>query len=362
MKKLIPGLMIVFVVLGIVAALLLRLPAVQNSLMEGVIKRQVASVPLQLFSGDALHVLLCGTASSLPSSKRAGPCVAIIVGGKFYIVDAGVRSTNNIGLFRLPGELIGGVFITHHHSEHIGGLGELNMNTWVQGREEALRVFGPPGIQQVVDGFTQAYGLDRTYGVSRRGSETGVNPNSALKAMSFEIDAPQIVLEENGLKVTMFPVEHQEGVPSVGYRFDYKGRSVVVSGDTVKSSKVVAAAKGVDLLVHEAMAMHIIERMESAFAAYGNDTLSNIMHEIRDYHASPVEAAEVANEAGVTELVLTHLVPSPPNAVAERLFMRGVSDTRSKGVTLGYDCLMYTLPANSKEISRQCLARAYDIN
>ncbi len=325
--------------------------------MDSVIERQVASAPLQLFADDALRVVLCGTGSPLPSIKRAGPCVAIIAGGKFYVVDAGVRSTNNIGLFRLPGDRIGGVFTTHYHSDHIGDLGELNMITWAQGREEPLRVFGPPGVRRVVDGFNQVYGLDRGYRTARFGTKGGVDPNSELQALPFNADAPAVVLQENGLKVTMFPVEHQPGEVAVGYRFDYSGRSVVISGDTVKSSKVIAAAKGADVLVHEAMAMHIVERMEAAFEGIGNDSVSTILHDIRAFHTSPVEAAEVANEAGVKELVLNHLVPSPPNAVAERLFMRGVSDVRSKGVTLGYDCLMLTLPANSEEISQQCLAR-----
>lgn len=159
-----------------------------------------------------------------------------------------------------------------------------------------------------------------------------------------------IVLDDGDLKVTMFSVNHAPITPAVGYRFDYKGRSVVISGDTTKSDTVIKYSEDADLLVHEALAKHIVKQMEFRAGSMGNSRIEKILFDIRDYHTSPVEAAEVANAANVKELVLYHLVPTPPNKIAEKVFMRGVSDVRSSGVTLGYDGLTYSLPIDSEEI------------
>ena len=342
--------------LGLIAAVLLQLPAVQTKLMDRVIAKRMTAVPEQLFKDDALRAVLCGSAAPMPVEGRAAACVMVIAAGRYYIVDAGNRSTNNLALWRIPAYRISGVMLTHFHSDHIGDLGELNMMTWAQERSAPLQVYGPPGVGEVVDGVMQAYRQSRQYRVAHHG------PN-LLDATVGQMQTNEIALtgdsatvfERDGLKITMFRVEHEPITPAVGYRFDYKGRSVVVSGDTVKSNNLIAAAQGADVLFHEALARHIVSRMQAVAEQAGNQHLAQIMFDIQDYHASPIEAAEAANAAGVGELVLYHLVPAPPNRIAEKVFMRGVSEVRASGVTLGYDGLMLTLPLGSNKIVRSSL-------
>jgi ribonuclease Z len=153
-------------VLGVFATavvLLLQVPAVQDQLVKRAITQQMSSVPDDLFTDDALRVTLCGSAAPMPIKGRAAACVMVIAGGKFYIVDTGNRSTNNLGLWRIPSKRVGAVLLTHFHSDHIGDLGEFNMMTWAQGRDVPLTVFGPEGVAQVVEGFSQAYALDSLY-------------------------------------------------------------------------------------------------------------------------------------------------------------------------------------------------------
>ncbi|MGJ8686468.1 MAG: MBL fold metallo-hydrolase, partial [Spongiibacteraceae bacterium] len=262
--------------------------------------------------------------------------------------------------WRIPAARVGGVLLTHFHSDHIGDLGEFNMMSWAQGRPTPLPVYGPKGVAQVVAGFTQAYALDSVYRTAHHGVEF-LNPargKMLAKEISLEGDSA-IVLDDGDLKVQMFRVDHSPIEPAVGYRFDYKGRSVVISGDTTKVATTIAMSKNADLLIHEALARHIVKRMEGHFAEIGNTQLNKIMFDIQDYHTSPVEAAEVANEANVKELVLYHLVPAPPHRLAEWFFMRGVKAVRPTGVTLGYDGLTYVLPVGSDEIRHENLDARY---
>lgn len=343
-------------VLLISGALLLQTPAVQDTLVQREISQRLSSTPEDLFADDALRVTLCGSAAPMPIKGRAAACVMVMAGGKFYIVDTGNRSTNNLGLWRIPAARVGAVFLTHFHSDHMGDLGEFNMMTWAQGRKAPLDVYGPVGVRQVVEGFTLAYALDSAYRTAHHGEEY-LNPyigQMIAKEIALQGDSAT-VLDDGNLKVTMFAVNHAPIHPAVGYRFDYKGRSIVISGDTTKVETTITYSKDADILFHEGLSRNIVKQMEVESGNTGNDQLKKIMFDIQDYHASPIEAAEVANEANVKELVLYHLVPVPPNKVAEWVFMRGVDSVRSSGVTVGYDGLTYVLPIDSKEIYQEDL-------
>jgi len=343
-------------VLLISGVLLLQVPTVQDTLAQREISQRMSNIPDDLFAEDALRVTLCGSAAPMPIKDRAAACVMVIAGGKFYIVDTGNRSTNNLGLWRIPAHCVGAVFLTHFHSDHMGDLGEFNMMTWAQGRKAPLDVYGPVGVKQVVEGFTLAYALDSSYRTAHHGEEY-LNPaigKMIAKEITLQGDSAT-VLEDGDLKVTMFAVNHAPIHPAVGYRFDYKGRSIVISGDTTKVETTIKYSKDADILFHEGLSRNIVKQMEVESGNTGNDQLKKIMFDIQDYHTSPIEAAEVANEANVKELVLYHLVPAPPNKVAEWVFMRGVDSVRSRGVTVGYDGLTYVLPIGSKDIYQENL-------
>lgn len=330
------------------ALLLLNLPVVQDRVAERMMRSQMAADAADaLFVDDALRLLVCGSASPFPHPTRARPCLAVIAGGKFYIVDTGPGSWNQLALMRIPGERIGGIFLTHFHSDHLGDLGEFNMQTWVAGRPGPLTVFGPEGVARVVGGFEEAYALDDGYRIAHHGAELLPPDTAAMQPRTLMLPAKgeiATVFEDGALKVSMFRVPHDPIEPAVGYRFDYKGRALVISGDTSASPDMARFAAKADVLAHEAQAQHLVQQMRRVARESGRPRLEKIFGDIPSYHTSPEEAAAIANDAGVPLLLLYHLTPPPPNRLAEQVFLRGVKALRPRGTVLADDGMLITIP------------------
>ena len=311
----------------------------------------------ELVSG--LHVLLCGAGGPLPDPKRSGPCVAVVAGDQVVIVDVGSGAARNLARMQLAPATVDAVLLTHFHSDHIDGLGELGTLRWVgAGHETPLPVHGPTGVTRVTTGFNDAYALDVGYRNAHHGDRVAPLQGAGLSPQPFEVPAEgegSVVYDEGGLRITAFAVGHAPVSPAVGYRFDYAGRSAVVSGDTVKSSNLEAWSQGVDLLVHEALAAHMIAAVNEAVTRAGREVMAKITSDIPGYHATPVQAAEVAAAAGAGHLLFYHVVPALPLSMLEGLYLEGVSDVFDGPVTLGQDGTLISLPAGGTEIDAQTL-------
>ena len=159
-----------------------------------------------------------------------------------------------------------------------------------------------------------------------------------------------VIFDDGSLKITAFEVEHLPVYPSLGFRFDYKGRSIVISGDTDYSTNLIEQSKNADLLFHDALSYNMIGRAED-ISEIIQPQLSRVFYDIQGYHASPVEAAQAANEANVKELIFYHLIPAPDSFIAKIIFVKGVSEVRPDNWTLADDGTMAILPDNSEDIT-----------
>ncbi|MGF1454085.1 MAG: MBL fold metallo-hydrolase [Alphaproteobacteria bacterium] len=303
---------------------------------------------------DGLHVGLCGAGSPLADPRRSGPCVTVIAGKTMFVVDSGSGAARTLTLMGLSPGQVSRVFLTHFHSDHIDGLGELMTLRWAQGNHKTpLPVAGPEGVTQVVDGFNTAYDLDRGYRVAHHG-ETVVPPSGGpAEADAFQSppDGEDVtVYDQDGITVTAFKVDHFPVTPAVGYRFEYGGRSLVISGDTKKSPNLERFAKGADLLAHEALSFRLVGMMNNAADANGLPNVAKIALDIMDYHTSPVQAAQSAAAAGVDHLLFYHIVPALPLSALERAFTDGVEDVYDGPYTVGRDGTFISLPAGTDEI------------
>jgi ribonuclease Z len=304
---------------------------------------------------DGLRVTFCGTSGPLPVVGRAKPCVAIQAGDSLYLVDAGPESTENLMLWRMPVANAKAVFISHMHSDHIGDVGEFNLQSWVAGRAAPLTLVGPPGVEKVAAGFNQVYELDHGYrkahhehGAFKFSLEAGL-----LKAKPVPVPegAPSAVAWRDGpLTVTAIVVAHDPIKPAYGYRFDYKGRSVVISGDTRKWPPLAEASKGADVLIHEAQNSDMTRQLASGLAMLGNTRMSSLMTDTLTYHTTPVEAADIARAASVKRLVLYHLTQAGLPFYTPETFTKGMDAGGPLDWRLSKDGMTIELPAGSSEI------------
>jgi ribonuclease Z len=311
----------------------------------------------EIFDGKALRVILCGTSSPLPDPNRAKACTIVVAGDKAYIIDTGPESWEQLQRMQFPGARVAGIFITHFHSDHIGDLGEFRMQTMVAGRQQMLPVYGAHGVKPLVDGFNMAYAEDARLRLAHHGAGVVNIATSALVAKEFgdnfkgDLTAEEVILQDGDLKVTAFEVDHDPIRPAVGYRFDWKGRSVVLSGDTALSANLVENTKGADVLVSESLASNLIGAAQQQMKSAGNPRVAKIMADIPDYHVSPVDAAKMANEAGVKLLVYTHHIPSVQ--VTMPAYFAGVAAVRPVDQWVaGWDGLRVDLPVGTAEVKQ----------
>ena len=320
-------------------------------LMERMAGRALASPPATRLP-DGLHVFVSGAGSPMPDPLRAGPGVGVLVGERAFVFDTGAGSIANLQRMRFPFEHVEAAVITHLHSDHIDGLGEFLLQSWIRGNRKApTPVHGPTGIAQVVEGFDLAYRIDSTYRFDHHGADIADPAGFGGEAREIALDGDSAVfLDDGDLRITVFSVNHHPVDPAFGFRIDYRGRSVTISGDTVYHPGLVDAAQDCDLLLHDALNPEMADILRRANQRAGDDRLAKIAEDIQDYHASPVDAARAASDAGVRSLVLTHIAPSLPSRILHPLFLKGTSDVYDGPITIARDGMLLSLPADTDAI------------
>lgn len=299
---------------------------------------------------DGLHAVFCGTGSPMPDRRRAGPCTAVIAGERVFVFDAGEGAAETLSLMGVSPGRIETVFLTHLHSDHIDGLAPMALQHWGNASAQApLQLVGPTGTARVAAGLNEAYAIDSTYRVAHHGEQIMPPSGFGLAAREFIIPdgADSVVVHDaDGVRIIAFQVNHAPVDGAVGYRIEYAGRSIVISGDTARDERVVAAARGADLLVHEAIDTHLNQIMQDAANAGGRENIGQIFNDILTYHTSTEDAGRVAREAGVGALALTHLLPPTPLPGLDQRFVRAARTTFSGPVWAARDGDVVSLPAS----------------
>ncbi|MGI9482109.1 MAG: MBL fold metallo-hydrolase [Hyphomicrobiales bacterium] len=242
------------------------------------------------------EVILVGTGTPPPLMHRFGPATLVRVAGKNFLVDAGRGATQMLWRKKIPFGKLDSLILTHLHSDHVVGIPDLWLTGWLRGpygrRDVPFPVMGPKGTANLMNYLQKAYAWD----VDTRVVDQKMSREAA--GVSVKEIGPGVVYDADGLKITAFETDHGKLIkPTLGYRFDYDGRSVVVSGDTKYSENLINHSKGVDVLVHSIGAAKK-ELLEAA----------PIWKLILDHHIEPEDAGKVFTATAPRLAVYTHVV------------------------------------------------------
>ncbi|WP_164156550.1 MBL fold metallo-hydrolase [Sandarakinorhabdus rubra] len=298
--------------------------------------------------GDGLTLIFCGTGTPLPDPDRAEACLAVKAGNTLLLIDAGDGGVRKLASWGVQLGGLDGVLLTHLHSDHVEGLAPALLLRWTgSAARTPLPLIGPPGTAQVAEGYNLMLAADAGYRTAHHGEAIAPTGGGRIAGRDAE---PGVVWNRDGLVITAFAVNHAPVAPAWGYRIAYKGRVVVVSGDTAASPAVANAAKGADLLVHEALQPRLVAGITRGLEASGQPRTAQITRDILTYHTTPEQAASLAAEAGVGQLVLTHIAPPLPSRLFHAAFLGDAPQRFGGPILIASDGLRLFLPAGSRAV------------
>lgn len=287
-------------------------------------------------------VTLLGTGSPRPLPNRFSMSTLVEAGDQKLVIDAGRGATIRLYEHGLRLGEVDALFITHFHSDHVIGIPDLWLSGWIGTsfgqRTEPFHVVGPVGTQTLMDNLQEAYAAD----IAIRQADEGLSPEGvAVRVEEFSEDG--VVYDEGGVRVTAFAVDHGALIkPSFGYRIDYDGRSVLISGDTRYDENLISNAEGVDLLIHEVVVPHpkMIE--------------NPVARAIIEHHTTPQEAGQVFAKVHPDLAVYSHLVlfgsPEHPAPTEEDL-VTFTRETYDGPLVVGEDGMTFDITPDGVELA-----------
>jgi len=348
MKKLIKFLLFGIFFLAVVAFILLKQPWFQDKLFQTALSNIAAPVS-QLPEEDSLTAVVCGSRSPINDPNRAEACILVQAGDQIFIFDTGNGSAQNLNNWNMPWNRLEGIFYTHLHSDHISDIADFHQGTWINGqRRSKQKVFGPEGVQLLTDGIELAYTKDYFFRNEHHGDVIAPLNIVGFDTHTVNLNNP-VLIDNEDLKITAYSVSHDPVDPALGYRIDYKGRSISISGDTIYDQNLVNNSKDADVLFHESMSLEILDLINANAKATGNMVAEIVTVDILDYHTPILEVVKAAKEANVRHLVFYHHLPAPRNQIMEDVMYRGVDEIMQEW-TASNDGTMIILPIDSEEI------------
>lgn len=315
-----------------------------------------------LLSDGKLHIYLCGTGVPQVTMQavRKPACLAAIADQQFMLFDAGDGAVQTLAEMSLPFQKVQTVFLTHLHSDHMSGLGELMNGSWHSGRTTPITVYGPYGTDSMMAGWKAAYQADILY---RSIGGNGVLQPALALAKPIEITATneaKPIYQGKNIVVSVFQVEHEPVFPAFGYIIQYKNCKVVISGDTRVDASLANNSKDADVLISEAVSHPLYTGVENQLKLQkANEATIAFANQIYSYHADSWALAKMAANANVKQLVLTHLLPAIPTDEASlNAFKAGMSANYTKPITVANDRDELVIDADGKNPCQITYVRA----
>ncbi|HEV2364843.1 MAG TPA: MBL fold metallo-hydrolase [Caulobacteraceae bacterium] len=253
----------------------------------------------------------------------------ILAGDGAYVIDCGNGVGRQLALAGVPFSALRAIFLTHHHSDHNADIGMLPLLAWEATLASPLTLVGPPPLAKMLRLFGEMYAPD----IAWRTADEGRAP-FADHVEVREIDRPGLVYEDGYVRVTATLVDHPPVVPAFAFRFDLADRAIVLSGDTAPCERLIALAKGAQVLVHEVMHVPSLEGLLA-----GEAVAPHLREHLLAAHTSADDVGRIAAAAGVERLVLTHFVPGGEPAVPDEVWRGGAQAGFAGEVIVGADLM-----------------------
>jgi ribonuclease Z len=228
---------------------------------------------------------------------RFGASILVEAGNEKLVFDCGRGAAQRIQQLNLPFREIDALFLTHLHSDHVVGIPDLWLTGWVQGRSVPLRVWGPTGTKAMMTHLEEAYQFD----IHIRRDVDERLPAEGVAVVTKDVEEG-VVYENEGIKVTAFAVDHGPVKPALGYRVDFAGHSVVLSGDTRFSENLIHFAEGADVVIHEVMDT-------AAFGLKNPSYTPERVKRVSEHHTTPEQAGTAFARIKPKLAVYSHIVP-----------------------------------------------------
>jgi ribonuclease Z len=243
-----------------------------------------------------IEITLLGTGSPIPDPNRAGPSTLVRAGGQVFLVDCGRGVLQRAAAVGVGAAGLSALLLTHLHSDHIAELGDVLITSWVTNftpDPAPLQIIGPPGTAETVQATLKAFGHDIGYRIAHHADLNAPPPIEVREHTEGS------VWDRGGVTIQVAPTDHRPVAPTIGFRIEADGASVVLAGDTVPCTGLDELAAGADALVHTVIRKDILAYVPQ-----------QRIKDVCDYHSSVQEAAATAARAGVGTLVMTHYVPA----------------------------------------------------
>ncbi len=279
-----------------------------------------------------IEVTLLGTGSPVPDPNRAGPSTLVRAGAQVFLVDCGRGVLQRAAAVGVGAAGLSALLLTHLHSDHIAELGDVIITNWITNftpDPAPFPIIGPPGTAATVEATLKAFGHDIGYRIAHHAD---LNAPPPVEVHEYT-DGP--VWDRDGVAIRVAPTDHRPVAPTIGFRIEFDGASVVLAGDTVPCASLDELSAGADALVHTVIRKDILTHVPQ-----------QRVKDVCDYHSSVQEAAATAARAGVGTLIMTHYVPAIAPGQEEQ--WRALAATEFGGrIELGDDLHRVEVPARA---------------
>ena len=242
-----------------------------------------------------MELVMTGTGSPLPDPNRSGPSQLVKVAGRSFLIDCGRGCLMRLAAAGAPPITIERLLLTHLHSDHVTDVNDFITTRWIQGfPAPSLPIVGPEGTDNFIENTLKMLGPDIGYRIEHH-SDLDSPPQ-----LEVTETVAGVVLDDGQVRITAALTEHKPVHPTVGYRIEAEGSSIVLAGDTVPCEGLDELCSGADVYVQTVIRDDLIKQLP----------VKRLL-DVLDYHSTVEDAARTATKAGVKTLVLNHCVPAP---------------------------------------------------